>query len=57
MDNYEGHVNILWSVSSIIFAVISLANMQEWVGLVAGFMAIGSGFMAIRYYYFRTKNK
>jgi hypothetical protein len=42
-------------VLSIMSAVVSLATIQSWVGIVAGCVAIVSGLMAIRYYYHKTE--
>lgn len=37
-------------------AYISIGSVQEIVSLLSGIVAIGSGVMAIRYYYLKSKN-
>jgi len=38
-------------------AYISLGTAQELVSLCSGIVAIGSGLMAIRYYFLKSKNE
>lgn len=41
--------------SSVVGAVISFSSIQQFVSIIAGITAIGSGLMAIRYYYIKSK--
>ncbi len=47
-----GIVNVALSLTS---AVVSLASIQSFVGIIAGVVAIISGSFAIRYYYHKTE--
>lgn len=38
-----------------VFAVISVSELDAMVRIIAGLIAIVSGIMAIRYYYYQTK--
>ncbi len=38
-------------------AYISIGAVQEIVSLLSGIVAIGSGVMAIRYYFIKSKNE
>ncbi len=40
---------------SVLSAIVSISTIQPIVTLVAGLIAIVSGIMAIRYYYYTTK--
>jgi len=41
---------------SVIGAVVTISNIQPFVSLCAGLVAIISGIFAIRYYYWKTKH-
>lgn len=55
--NHPTPVSLLVSIISAIFAWISIQNAQVLLGFAASIVAIGSGGMAIRYYYYATKEK
>ncbi len=55
--NHPTPVSLLVSIISAIFAWISIQNAQVLLGFAASIDAIGSGGMAIRYYYYATKEK
>jgi hypothetical protein len=43
-------------IVSILSAYISIGTVQQYTSVIAGIVAIVSGIMAIRYYYYKTKN-
>lgn len=55
------HMNPLMStvlsIFSTVWAFISIANFQTFMAIVASCVAIVSGFFAIRYYWYATKEK
>lgn len=53
-DSSQALVNTTISVSA---ASIMITDVQPYVTLIAGLVAIFSGIMAIRYYYNATKNQ
>ena len=44
------------AIVSLLSASISIGKVQQYVSLFAGIVAIISGIMAIRFYYYKTKN-
>jgi hypothetical protein len=44
------------TIVSILSAYISIGTVQQYTSVIAGIVAIVSGIMAIRYYYYKTKN-
>lgn len=54
MEHKTGLVNVVISMISSTTAIIT-ADVQAIVSLTAGLIAIASGCMAIRYYYYSTK--
>lgn len=50
----DQHINTIISISSAVIAII-MADVQMFISSVAAFVAILSGCMAIRYYYYSTK--
>lgn len=62
MDNNHTHplLGVLYLIVSIfgtIYAWVSIIALKDLIGIVAGFISTGAGIMAIRYYYFATKEK
>lgn len=51
-DTYYGKI---CTVISVFGATLSLTDFYELFKLIGAFVAIVSGFMAIRYYYYATK--
>lgn len=45
------------SILSTVWAFISIANLQTVMAIVASCVAMVSGFFAIRYYWYATKEK
>lgn len=58
MDNNHnvenGHISALVSILSATFAWIASHDISEMIKGIAGMVAIVSGIMAIRYYYYAT---
>jgi hypothetical protein len=52
---HPSHAGISATIS-ILGAVITVSNIQPFVSLCAGLVAIVSGIFAIRYYYWKTKH-
>jgi uncharacterized membrane protein HdeD (DUF308 family) len=58
MDQHNNPFAALATIISLIFGaftMITVKDVQAWISITAGIIAIVSGVFAIRYYHFSTK--